>query len=56
MTKHYCDRCGKEMPTTTEGYWRLSHSDSEPWKWAVEICWSCYYILFPSADVKLGGK
>ena len=43
------------MPTTTEGFWHLRHSDSEPYTSALQICWDCYYSLFPSADVKLTG-
>lgn len=47
------------MPTTTEGFWHMRHSDAKPWESALQICWTCYYILFPSHtdDVKLtGGK
>lgn len=57
MTRYICDRCGKVMPTTTEGFWHMRHSDSKPWESARQICWACFYDLFPSADVKLtGGK
>ena len=59
MVRFVCDRCGKVMPTTTEGFWHMRHSDARPWESALQICWTCYYILFPSHtdDVKLtGGK
>lgn len=53
MVVYKCDRCGKQMPTTTEGFWHLRHSDAKPWESALQICWECYYVLFPSADVDL---
>ena len=56
MTKHYCDRCGKEMPTTTEGFWHMRHSDAKPWESALQICWACFYDIFPGRQVKLGGE
>jgi len=55
LIRFTCDRCGKPMPTTTEGFWHMRHSDAKPWESALQICWDCYYILFPSADVKLTG-
>jgi len=59
VIRYTCDRCGKVMPSTTEGFWHMRHSDAKPWESALQICWSCFYELFPSktADVKLtGGK
>lgn len=57
MIRYTCDRCGKAMPTTTEGFWHLRHSDAIPHESALQICWECFYWLFPGREVKLtGGK